>query len=271
MSNVIAPSCVGRLFPADASELRGQVQHFIASAVRHGQSSLPARRPKAIIVPHAGYDYSGPVAAAGYAALADFAGTFRRVVLAGTCHVTRVSGLLTTTADAFVTPLGSLPVDQDAVRQATRLPHVAVDNFAHAADHALAVQYPMLQLTLDECQIVPLLVSACEAAQVAEVLELLWGGDETLIIVSSDLSHYLSYDEACRRDHQSAEAIVRLDLDALGSHDACGYRAIGGLLLSARRHNLRARQVDLRNSGDICGERRSVVGYGAFVFEAASQ
>jgi AmmeMemoRadiSam system protein B len=261
MTKVIDSYGAGTFFPADAAPLRAQIARQL-----HGTAPPPCR-PKAIIVPHAGYDYSGPVAAAGYACLAGQASTVRRVVLLGTCHAVRTAGLLTTSADSFVTPLGIVAVDKAAVGQAARLPQVSVDDEAHRADHALAVQLPMLQSTLDEFQIVPLLVGMCDAMEVAELLELLWGGQETLVVVSSDLSHHLSYEDACWRDRQTAHAIVRFDADAIGREAACGHRAIAGLLHAARRHNLRARQIDLRNSGDTVGGRDRVVGYGAFVFE----
>ncbi len=269
MSSIIAPSCVGKFFSSDTDELRERVRHYLGNVADSDRALPTPRLPKAIIVPHAGYDYSGPIAAAGYATLAGHTGTYHRVVLVGTSHVRQTSGLLATTANAFVTPLGKVAVDQDAVRQVSRLPQVSVDNDAHATDHSLAVQLPMMQATLDEFRVVPFLVGKCDAVDVAELLELLWGGNETLIIVSSDLSHYLSYDEARRRDQRTAEAIVRLDFAAIGRDDACGHRAIAGLLLVARRHNLQARQIDLRNSGDIASDRDRVVGYGAFVFEPA--
>jgi MEMO1 family protein len=255
---------VGTLFPADAERLHAQAGKLLRAA------TPPTCRPKAIIVPHAAYDYSGPIAAAGFACLAGQAVTIRQVVLLGTCHVVRTAGLLTTTADSFVTPLGTVPVDKDALQRATCLPHVSIDDEAHAADHAVAVQLPMLQATLEDFQIVPILVGACNAVDVAAVIEYLWNGDETLVVISSDLGHYLGYEEAHKRDQHTADVIVRGDADALGPHDACGHRAIAGLLLVARQHNLRARQLDLRNSGDISGERHRVVGYGAFVLEADS-
>jgi AmmeMemoRadiSam system protein B len=260
----IEPSCVGTLIPADAAALRRRVGELLRAA------APPPCRPKAIIVPHAAYDYSGPIAATGYACLGELAGTVRRVVVLGTCHRIRSEGLLTTTADSFLTPLGSVPVDKVAVERATRLSHVAIDNEVHAADHAVAVQLPLLQSALEEFRLVPFLVGACNAEDVAGVLELFWSGDETLIVVSSDLSHYLSYEEACQRDRQTAYAIVQCDAEAIGHQNACGHRAIAGLLIAARRHCLRVRQVDLRNSGDTSGTYDRVVGYGAFVFESGS-
>jgi AmmeMemoRadiSam system protein B len=260
---VIVPQCVGTFFPADVVELRAQVDGFLRAAARPPAPSTL----KAIIVPHAGYGYSGAIAAAAYAELAGQRDAILRVVLLGTCHAVRARGMLTTTAEEIVTPLGAVTVDTEGVVQASRLPHVSVNDWAHEADHALAVQLPFLQRTLAEFRVVPLLVAECEPAEVAAVLELLWDGDETLIVVSSDLSHFLPYAEAVERDRRTADAIEQLRPEALEREDACGQRAISGLLLAARAHELRARIADLRNSGDTSGRRDRVVGYGAFLFE----
>lgn len=261
MSKTIEPRCAGVFYPADEQTLRSTVTGLLRSA------APPPCRPKAIIVPHAGYDYSGPIAAAGFACLAARTGAIQRVVLLGTCHVQPTTQLLTTRVDAIVTPLGPVPIDTAAVEQAARLPQVTIDDQAHARDHAVAVQLPLLQITLRGFQVVPFLVGTCDAAEVAEVIEFLWGGSETLLVVSSDLSHYLTYEQARRHDQRTAEAIVRGDPEAIGPDDVCGHPAIAGLLLAARRHRPRIRQVDLRNSGDTAGGRDRVVGYGAFVLE----
>jgi AmmeMemoRadiSam system protein B len=261
MTAVIHPYCVGKFFPAEAVELREKVEQLLRAT-----PATPAS-PKAIIAPHASYDYSGPIAASAYAYLAGCAERIRQVVLLGTCHFVHYGGLLTTSAEAIDTPLGPVRVDRLAVERAAQLPQISVHDEAHRLDHALAVQLPLLRQTLSEFSIVPFLVTDCDAEEVADVLELLWDGDATLILVSSDLSHNLGYDEACRRDRHTARAILQFDADAIGRDDACGYRAIAGLLLAARQHNLRAHQIDLRNSGDTIGRRDHVVGYGAFAFE----
>jgi AmmeMemoRadiSam system protein B len=269
---VIHPSCVGTFFPSNADELRASVERLLACP---HPSPLPRgegiRRPKAIIAPHAGYDYSGPIAASAHAAIVPQAVAIRKVVLLGTCHVVRTDGLLTTSAEAIATPLGNVTVDSEAVKQATRLPQVTISDDAHRADHALAVQLPFLQVVLDQFEIAPFLVGTCAADDVAAVLELLWGGGETLILVSSDLSHFLSYDDARRRDRRTAAAIVALNDAAIGREDACGGRAIAGLLVAARRLRLRATELDVRSSGDTAGDRSRVVGYGAFAFEPATE
>jgi AmmeMemoRadiSam system protein B len=265
MTMVIHPQCVGKFFPAEGAELREKVDHMLRVT--------PSRAftPKAIIVPHAGYDYSGPVAAMAYACLAGCADRIRRVVLLGTCHFVQVGGVLTTSADAMATPLGRVPIDKASVQLAAQLPQVTRHDQAHHLDHALAVQLPFLQQLLAEFCIVPFLVTDCDAEEVAQLLDLLWDGDDTLIVVSTDLSHNLKYDEACRRDRRTAEAIIRLDAEAIGHDDACGHRAIAGLLIVAQRRGLHAIQIDLRNSGNTRGGRDSVVGYGAFVLEPVNK
>jgi len=264
---LIEPDCIGTFFPRDAQALRAQVAKHLQAA----PATLSPCRPKAIIVPHAGYDYSGPVAASAYACLAGRSEAIRRVVLLGTCHVVREAGLITTSADEFATPLGRVPVDKQAVELAAQLTQVTVLDEAHRADHALAVQLPWLQVTLQEFRVAPFLVAKCEPSEMAEVIELLWGGAETLIVVSSDLSHYLSYEEAQKRDRKTTAAIERLDATRLDRDSACGHRAISGLLSVARNHHARAVAVDIRNSADTMGDRSRVVGYGAFVFETTEE
>jgi len=222
-------------------------------------------------VPHAGYVFSGPVAASGYAWLTSHAESIDRVVLLGTCHTPGIDGLATAFVDAFQTPLGSVPVDRVAVEYALRLPQVQIDEQAHDRDHALEVQLPFLQVVLSSFTIVPFLVGRAAAASVAEVLEgPLWDAERTLFVVSSDLTHHLPYEESRRLDAATARAIERLAEDSLGPRSACGRNAIAGLLHAARHHTLTCRTVDLRSSGDTAGPRDRVVGYGAWVFLPSS-
>jgi AmmeMemoRadiSam system protein B len=255
------PTVAGRFYPADPDRLREQVLQFLADA----DSPLPGQ-PKALIVPHAGYVFSGPVAASAYAWLVPWSDQIKRVVLLGTCHTPGISGLATSSAGAFLTPLGSIPVDRAAVEESLRFSQVHLDDDAHDRDHALEVQLPFLQVVLGSFAIVPFLVGGADAETVAEVLEALWDGDRTLIVVSSDLSHHHSYEEARRLDQATARAIERLDSEALGPRSACGRNAIVGLLHAARKHGLNCRTVDLRSSGDTAGPRDRVVGYGSWVF-----
>jgi AmmeMemoRadiSam system protein B len=222
--------------------------------------------PKALIVPHAGYVYSGPVAASAYATLRASRTTISRVVLLGPAHRVPVPGLAATSADRFETPLGAIPLDRAAIDQALTLPWVRVMDEAHALEHSLEVQLPFLQEVLEDFSLVPFVVGNASAEQVAEVLDLLWGGPETLIVVSSDLSHYHGYDTAQRLDAATTAAIEALRPEDIGEEQACGRAPVSGLLVEARRRGLHVDTLDLRNSGDTAGTRDRVVGYGAYVF-----
>jgi AmmeMemoRadiSam system protein B len=257
---VRTPACAGRFYPADPTELLQKVKGLLASAKTDG----PA--PKAIIAPHAGYDYSGPVAASAYAPLAVARDTIKRVVLIGPAHHAEFAGLATSSAHAFSTPLGTVLVDKDAIAQLRLLPQVKVFDQAHEPEHCLEVQLPFLQTVLDEFALVPLLVGEAADEEIAEVLAALWDGPETCFVVSSDLSHYLEYQTAREIDQSTSQMIEGLRGECLDAELACGYRPIRGLLHLARRRGLRPSNVDLRNSGDTAGPRERVVGYGAFVF-----
>jgi hypothetical protein len=224
-------------------------------------------RPKAIIAPHAGYIYSGAIAASVYA-LVDRA-SIRRVVLLGPTHRVAVRGLALPGCERFATPLGSIPIDAPAVELLKKLPQVTVSDDAHALEHSLEVHAPFLQKALDDFSLVPLAVGDASPAEVQEVLDAVWGGPETLIVVSSDLSHYLPYTAAQAVDRATADAIVGLDPDIDHEH-ACGATPVAGLLRAAADRGLTPRLVDLRNSGDTAGDRDRVVGYGAFAFYESS-
>lgn len=257
---IIRPSAVSGLFyPGDQNVLAHDVRAMLATA---DSSDLS---PKALIVPHAGYVYSGAIAASAYAALKHIAPRIRRVVLLGPTHRVAVRGLALPGTDAFATPLGTVQIDSDAVQTIAHLPQVVVSPQAHAQEHSLEVQLPFLQTVLADFKLLPLAVGMSTAEEVAEVLELLWGGDETLIVISSDLSHYLPYDTAKRVDGATVQSVLDLTQGIL-HEQACGATPINGLLLSARRHHLAPHLLDLRNSGDTAGPRDGVVGYAAFAF-----
>lgn len=260
------PIVAGRFYPADPDRLRDLIHSLLAAAYPPDR----AANPKALIVPHAGYVFSGPVAASGYAWLVHRAAQFDRVVLLGTCHSLGIEGLATTSAGAFQTPLGTVEVDSSSVERALRFDQVLTDDPAQNRDHALEVQVPFLQVVLKSFRIVPFLVGQVEAPAVAEVLEDLWDGDSTLVVVSSDLSHHQTYDQARLLDQATAAAIEDLDAESLGPLSACGRNAIAGLLHAARRRGLVCRRLDLRSSGDTAGPRARdrVVGYGAWAFLA---
>jgi AmmeMemoRadiSam system protein B/AmmeMemoRadiSam system protein A len=261
----VRPAAVaGRFYPGRPAALAAAVEALLADAARPAAAGgLPP--PKAIIAPHAGYVYSGPIAAAAYARLRPVAALIRRVVLLGPCHRVAIRGLAAPDADAFGTPLGEVPVDAAGIDAVLALPSVQPLAAAHAHEHALEVHLPFLQVLLPAFRLVPLAVGDACPAEVAAVLERLWGGPETLIVVSSDLSHYLPYDEARVLDARTCRAIERLDGDAIDEHQACGRRPVAGLLLAARRRGLRVTTLDLRNSGDTAGDRGRVVGYGAWM------
>lgn len=254
----------GRFYPDDPDELAAAVTDYVATA---RQADVADPFPKAIIAPHAGYPYSGPIAGAAYARLrAAERPPVKRVVLLGPAHWWPATGLALPGADAFQTPLGLVPVDAQAVTELAGLDFVHTAAEAHAREHALEVQLPFLQRVLSSpFALVPLLVGQASAAQLDAVFEMLWGGPETLIVVSSDLSHFHDYQTARRLDRTTSDAIEALDSEAIAETGACGRQPIQGLLRAARRHGLRVSTVDLRNSGDTAGSRAQVVGYGAYV------
>jgi hypothetical protein len=260
MSISIRPAAVGGLFyPAQATRLLDQVQHFLGQAQPHQQ----AHPPMAIIVPHAGYIYSGAIAASAYALLRPLRDKIRRVVLLGPVHHVPIGGLAAPGVAAFASPLGEVQLDRAALASLADLPQVVMDDRCHAREHSLEVHLPFLQSVLKEFKLVPLAVGDASAAEVAEVLERLWGGDETLIVVSSDLSHYLPYPAAQQLDATTAQAVLDLRTD-LSHQQACGATSMNGLLLAARHHGLKPALLDLRNSGDTAGDKSRVVGYAAF-------
>lgn len=261
MSNYRPAAVAGLFYPGQAAELRTVVQSLLTAAGPPQQ----AVRPKVLIAPHAGYIYSGPTAAAAYARLAPYRDEIRRVVLLGPAHRVLLHGLAMPGSASFATPLGEVPIDREALARVESLPQVSVSDLAHAQEHSLEVHLPFLQMIFPAFTLVPLVVGDASPDAVAEVLDRLWGGDETLIVISSDLSHYLPYPRACAKDEFTAEAILRLKSD-LDHEQACGAAPINGLLQTARARQLRPQLLDLRNSGDTAGDKSRVVGYAAFAF-----
>jgi len=261
MPAVREPAVAGLFYPGDRPALEASVAALFGKA---GKPEGPP--PKALILPHAGYDYSGPTAAAGYARLARWRDRYSRVVLVGPSHRVPVAGLAASSARAFRTPLGDVPIDNGAVA-ALGLPTL---DAPHEHEHSLEVHLPFLQTVLGDFELVPLVAGDASHAEVAGILDRLWGGPETLIVVSSDLSHYLDYDSAHARDSRTCEAIERFDHESIGHHDACGATPVGGLLIAARRRGLDVERLDLRSSGDTAGPRDRVVGYGAWAFAESS-
>jgi AmmeMemoRadiSam system protein B len=255
------PAAVAGLFyPARAAMLQSTVAELLATAPAGDEGA------KAIIAPHAGYQYSGPTAAYAYRLLEGRRKRIRRVVLLGPAHRVYLQGMALPSVDAFSTPLGDVPVDADGVRRALALPGTQVSDEAHANEHSLEVQLPFLQTVLDDFQLVPIVVGVSPAHEVGAVLEALWGGDETLIIVSSDLSHFHSYADARGIDATTTARIEDRE-STLHGEEACGACALNGLLLAAKSRGLHVRTLDLRNSGDTAGDKGRVVGYGAYALD----
>ncbi|MFA7279997.1 MAG: AmmeMemoRadiSam system protein B [Sterolibacterium sp.] len=256
-----APAVAGMFYPGSAAVLMDEVQQFMANA-KAGVAGIP----KALIVPHAGYVYSGPVAASAYACLAAARGSIKRVVLLGPTHRVAIRGLALPATGAFDMPLGRVTLDAELEQMVLKLPQVQQSAAVHAQEHSLEVQLPFLQMILDDFTLLPLAVGMASAEEVAEVLDCVWGGRETLIVISSDLSHYHPYAQAQQLDQETARQIVALQ--PLADHQqACGATPINGLLLCARHRGMQAQLLDLRNSGDTAGDRSRVVGYGAFAFQ----
>lgn len=263
MQHLRRPAVAGTFYPDQSLTLSRKVKELINAAPF--SEGTDAAVPKALIVPHAGYIYSGATAALAYARLAPARNKIKRVVLLGPVHRVPVRGLALAGATLFSTPLGDIEVDQEAVMALAGMPQVVVSAPAHAQEHSLEVQLPFLQSVLDDFKLLPLAVGDATPDEVAQVLEVLWGGPETLIVVSSDLSHYLPYAAAQEIDSHTAARIVACD-PTIGHDQACGATPVNGLLLAARRHGLKAHLIDLRNSGDTAGDRSRVVGYGGFAF-----
>lgn len=265
MPQLRPPAVAGMFYTDDAAQLRDQVRRYLDAGHRS------AYTPKALIAPHAGYVYSGAVAGSAYAAIEGLRDRVQRVVLLGPAHRVYVPGVAASSASAFATPLGPVPLASEAIRDTVaRFDFVEYGDQAHAPEHSLEVQLPFLQSILAEFTLLPFAVGAADPAQIEILLGHLWGGIETLIVVSSDLSHYHDYQTAQALDRQTSASIVALDPAAITSERACGQIPICGLLRAAQSHGLRGETVDLRNSGDTAGPRDRVVGYGAYLFHGAS-
>ena len=262
-TSVQAASVAGLFYPSDPEELAAGVDASLAKAAPVDIA------PKAVIAPHAGHIYSGDIAGAAYSLLARRRGEIKRVVLLGPTHRMPVRGMALSPADAWETPFGSLPVDQGARDALARQPGVAVAPEPFVGEHGLEVHLPFVQRALGDVEVVPILVGQPAQGQVSDVLDRLWGGPETAIIVSSDLSHYHDYETARAKDAETASGIERLQPEVCEGHRACGHFIIDGLLDQARRRDLRVTALDVRNSGDTRGGRDRVVGYGSFAFEYA--
>jgi AmmeMemoRadiSam system protein B len=261
MTAIRPPAVAGSFYADRPDRLSASVEVFLAEA-----EAWPGKRaPKAVIAPHAGYVYSGPVAGRAFAALRAGAARIRRVVVIGPAHFVPIRGLAAPLVAAFRTPLGDVPLDLAAIETILDLPQMQLSDRPHRDEHALEVELPFLQVILEDFSLVPLVVGQAPATEIAELLARLWGGDETAIVVSSDLSHYHDAATAKRLDAATAAAIEALD-PTLGPDEACGHLPIAALLIEAKRRGIKALRLDLRNSGDTAGPRNRVVGYGSWAF-----
>ena len=261
MASIRPAAIAGSFYPGTSEVLASTVDALLAAAKPAAGSAVP----KAIIAPHAGYMYSGPIAASIYARLAPLRSRVKRVVLLGPTHRVAIHGMALPGVDAFATPLGTVPIDAANVKALMALPYVGVSREAHRLEHSLEVHLPFLQQVLAGFTLTPLAVGRATAQQVAAVIDRLWGGEETLIVVSSDLSHYLPYAEAQATDHATAQALVDLRMD-INHHQACGATPLIGLNLLAQQRELKSELIDLRNSGDTAGDKSRVVGYASFAY-----
>lgn len=257
------PAVAGQFYTANPVALREQLARWLKASA---DAEVPVP-PKFLLVPHAGYIYSGAMAARGYALLHPHRERIRRVVVLGPAHRVAVNGLAIPSVAAFDTPMGAIPLDRAALDRLKDLPQVVVSDEAHAFEHALEVQLPFLQQVLDRFTLVPLVVGRASPAAVAEVLERLWGGEETLIVISSDLSHFLPYEQARAKDHQTLRRILALTSN-LDHDEACGAAAVNGALKAAAEHGLSPQLLGACNSGDTAGDHARVVGYASLAFWA---
>ncbi|WP_062263435.1 AmmeMemoRadiSam system protein B [Endozoicomonas arenosclerae] len=254
------PAVSGAFYPDQPELLHTVVSNLMSEANERELS------PKVLIVPHAGYIYSGAIAASGYKQLEPFRRNIKRVVLLGPSHQVAFEGIALPDCEAFSTPLGEIPLDIMAIKSLERFSQVQIMDAAHAREHSLEVQCPFLQNTLDNFKLIPLVVGDASPYAVAEVIDYLWGGDETLIVISSDLSHYLPYEEANHRDSLTTKAIEQMSC-ALTGGQACGCSPLNGMLKVAQRRGMEVVTLDVRNSGDTAGDKKRVVGYGAYVIQ----
>ncbi|OQK16578.1 extradiol dioxygenase [Methyloprofundus sedimenti] len=259
MNNIRQPAVAGLFYPDKPDILKSMISDYLHQVAPVNEA------PQAIIVPHAGYIYSGEIAASAYARLQSRRNSIKRVVVLGPSHKVSFAGLALSHAEAFRTPIGDIPVDTEAIASIIHFPFVGYSDQAHLYEHSLEVQLPFLQMTLDAFKLLPIVVGDCPAEQIEQVLELFYGADDTLIVISSDLSHFHDYATAQRLDKETSEKIEHLDYQHLDYGSACGLAPVSGLMALAKKKSLQIATIDLRNSGDTAGDKSRVVGYGAYV------
>jgi len=248
----------GSFYPADADQLR----HTLADLLNEVET--PSGSPKALIAPHAGYIYSGSTAAKAYANLNSIKNNIKRVVILGPAHRVYVKGMALPNASAFATPLGNIDIDSEGLKKIKHLPQVQFSDEAHAQEHSIEVHLPFLQTCLNKFSLLPIVVGDASPEQVAQVLELLWGNEETLIVISTDLSHFHDYAKSQQIDSATCARIEKMDFARLSPQQACGCRPMSGLLYVARQRQMQIKRLGLCNSGDTAGSKDRVVGYGSW-------
>lgn len=249
----------GSFYPQDSRDLEAAVEKMLAAA------RSPALPPCALVAPHAGYSYSGPIAAEAFSTLSSWRDRFRRVVVVGPSHYVEFSGIATSGATSFATPLGEIKIDRGTEDRLARLPQMRVLREAHSQEHSLEVELPFLQVILEDFELVGLVVGDATSEEVSEVLSQVWQGDDTLLVVSTDLSHFYDYTTAKRMDRDTCALIEGASDREIDAQHACGWRILNGLRRVVRQRGRELTTLDLRNSGDTAGGRDSVVGYGAWV------
>lgn len=262
MENIRPAAVAGLFYPASSDELVQMVNNELSQVILKSE-----HHPLALIVPHAGYIYSGAIAASVFKYLQNFRSTIKRVLLIGPSHRVAFHGLALSNADFFQTPLGSVNIDKHGQEKLLNIPDIQLLDQAHANEHSLEVQLPFLQHVLDDFSLIPIVAGHASAELVAQAIDTIWDGAETLVVISSDLSHYHDYKTAQQLDNATSKAIVNLDYSTIASANACGYVGVNGLLLFAKNRHLKASIIDVRNSGDTAGDKTSVVGYGSYLFE----
>lgn len=258
MNTIRPPAVANQFYPANPEQLQQNINTYLQ------QARAVKLQPKALIVPHAGYIYSGPIAASAYVSLQDISQRIKKVVLLGPSHRVPFTGLAITRAHGFLTPLGTVPLDTETIARIESMPQLNYLEVAHEQEHSLEVQLPFLQTVLDDFKLIPLVVGDADHKSVAEVLDQLWGDEETLIIISSDLSHYLDYKQAQILDRRTSDAIESQQPELINHDMACGRNPLNGLLEQLHKKDLQIKTLDLRNSGDTAGSKDRVVGYGAY-------
>jgi MEMO1 family protein len=262
MENIRPTAVAGLFYPASSNELVQLVDNELSQVTLKSE-----HHPLAIIVPHAGYIYSGAIAASVFKYLQNFRSIIKRVLLIGPSHRVAFQGLALSNADYFQTPLGNVRLDKHGQEKLLNIPDIQIIDQAHANEHSIEVQLPFLQQVLDDFSLIPIVAGHASAELVSQAINTVWDGEETMVVVSSDLSHYHDYKTAQLLDNTTSKSIVDLDYTAISSANACGYVGVNGLLLCAKKRQLKASIIDVRNSGDTAGDKNSVVGYGGYLFE----